>query len=845
MTTPWDHVEAAIAGSDTAAIVALVTTLTETDRKPIAARLPAHLQVIRASDDPERRWIEPMRLVGLGTIATPAAALTWLFKRDFTRDQAVLPISQAGPCAAIARSRPDDWRRDFAVRLALRLRSLDPGDGGLERLTLILLRETGAEPPRHDPLTALWIATADLGSLAEDPLTDALLPTIFEAEGAGRLLRRADYWGRRGTDGWIDALTGLAEAGRTRRETLLDGCRSRFLRGAPAFDLHFFTLLHERLAPTDEELRPHLGDYLALLPAAPGPVAELALGVIRRLSATPPADAVEALLFRPEGKLVKVGLSLLDKLLKAGADPDDHITALAVALTCASAGARERAVKLVVAHAAKLGEASVEAVRTAIDSLPKAEGDATIRAVWDVLPPERGRVLAEVFGGDPVPEPEPEGEPFVPPPLPMVSNPHPTPPDIDHPSRLARVKLIWCDWLDADRWLDGFVRLTRDHRRDLVTALRPLAESGSRSDGGHKDFRTLPDLPACVAAALIGLGEAPQERSPLSRRTALPGEVPVWDLQLQRRTAEILRALADDALPPCLLATPTRQNGLIDAGILIERLTRHERAGIEPLPLDLAQALLRLRRTVTELELRKAARLRSAAGRRLHRWLTNRPTDPEVTLTWGEKPTVTLTMDAELEELVGDLFEQQWGKHPDGDVAIFAAHRELAAVAVLPGSSGYVSGLSALVSAEGPVGPAMSLLLASMIAGDYGALDLMRLAATGPAPWPETGRCLAVLLQRGAKPAKALSALRLAAERGAHHAVWEIMAGLLEVYLPGEKPTSAHTRLVAFAADVAGWANAQGELPAVTTLAAGTRKSRLLEQAQRLHRQLTGVGPAR
>ncbi|MBE1592089.1 hypothetical protein ACFPOI_15770 [Nonomuraea angiospora] len=87
--------------------------------------------------------------------------------------------------------------------------------------------------------------------------------------------------------------------------------------------------------------------------------------------------------------------------------------------------------------------------------------------------------------------------------------------------------------------------------------------------------------------------------------------------------------------------------------------------------------------------------------------------------------------------------------------------------------------------------------------------------------------------------------LQEAAGSGAHREVWRVMTGLLPAYLPGpgEKATSAHTRMLGFAAEVAEWADARGEPAAVAEPAGRTRESGLVRQARRLHARLTAASP--
>ncbi|MFC4061216.1 hypothetical protein ACFOWE_23190 [Planomonospora corallina] len=514
MTNAWDEVRAAIEAEDAAAVAVLVAGFDDARRREVARELPGHLPVAREAGERRdaersrafharwdelraeaartrreifelpgaetlyireatRRWIEPLRVAGAGVLPGAAAVASWLDRRDLARGRDPGGTGAADDVPLILQvvaARPVAWRQDLAVRLALRLRGTRPEPDQRVRLALELLRATGAEPPVHDPLTLAWIAATRPGDLAADPLLDAMVPRLFEAEGAGRILGNGngngngngdgDGDGDGGGDDWPAALAALAADGRIRRESLLAGCRSRFLRGGQAAAQRPFVRLHERLDPAPEETAPHRDDYLALLPAAAANVADLALKQVRRLGPVPPgraAEAVRGLLFRTEGRLVRAGLAWLDRLLKdASGEPggldglgslgdlddlDDYAPALAAALSCASGEARERAVRLALEHSGRFTPAGAEVIRDAVAALPAYQGAE----------------LAAVFGGEVAAEPEPAR--FVPAQLPSVPEPAPMFPPVRDPERLLRPGLTGSGGTDAELWLDGFVRL--------------------------------------------------------------------------------------------------------------------------------------------------------------------------------------------------------------------------------------------------------------------------------------------------------------------------------------------------------------------------------------------------
>ncbi|GGS49832.1 hypothetical protein GCM10010156_05660 [Planobispora rosea] len=641
-------------------------------------------------------WIDPMRAAGAGTIAGAAAVVSWLNRREFARRGS--PADAVGPVVRAVAARPAGWRADLAARLALKVRVVrgdvswhgDPVDRHLP-LALELFRRLGTAPPEHDPLVVGWVTmTPDADRLREDPLLEALLPRIFQAQGVGRALReeRADPLA---PASWLGTLRALAAEGRISREVLLGGCVGRFLRGGDATDLRFFARLHELLEPSAAEVATRRRDYLRLLPVAPGPVAELALRHLRRLDADPagtvdaaealepagtsgapeppdPADAVEALeglLFRAEGGLVRSGLAWLEELLKA--DPgraDDLAPALASALGHQAHAVQERAVRLAVKHAAAFTPLGARMVREATGQLP----------------PDLHNRVAAAFGGElregPGPGPEPE-EALEPREIPRLPAATVFPPVPQTPREVAAL-YGKDDWTAAELFLAGFVRHAARDRAGLRSALAPhrapivdrdlwwypegwaaalvaeLAQPGvgyvpegfafpaepregeSPDESWGSSFLSgaLRFLNGVSRAAGIAPFSAPPrpaaEHIPDARQASAPHRF------ILHRYAEILTALREGALPPLLLATPTLSTGHLDPAELVARLTELEEAGTEPLPADLLQALLRLPRTAADPAVTaRAAGLASAAGREAARWLAgDGMPDPEVTVRW-------------------------------------------------------------------------------------------------------------------------------------------------------------------------------------------------------------------
>ncbi|MFF0770464.1 hypothetical protein ACFYUK_16390 [Nonomuraea wenchangensis] len=872
----WDRLRQAVAAGDTAATADVVLRLDADERREIAGRLRAYAGEARkaaharyhaahqraqeaedramrefvsehvdqgvAEEVAQRRWwesayhhhqqhvdwrmrnawIAPLRVAGAGTLGGPAAVADWLLRRDFAEWRETMPIE---PLLRVVAARPAEWQADLATRLATRLRGTRAQlDNGAAGLALELLRRTGAEPPAHEPLVVAWASMEP--RLATDPLAPHLIPRLFEAEGVGRALRddRADAPAGRS---WLRA---LAKASPVGHEQLVAGCLSRFLRGGTAADLRFFVRLHDLLDPAPDQER--VRDYLRLLPAAPGPVAELALRMLRgpgvTLSGEEVGEAVTALLFRPESKLVRAGLTLLDRAARdTTGDLDELAPALASAFLCESYEVRERAVRWAVKHARRMSAAGAETVREAAAVLPP---DLAAR-----LTPGYGAVETEAAPDDA----------FEPGELPVFDAPG------RHPVRPAMETLAGTfNRLDHEfafeRWLDGFVRHPHARRApDEVTDLPRVSK-----------WFNLEQWTEALLRAAAG------EDIAAERRLSVPAPVAPLYGALMRRCAEVHAALVEGTLPPYLLATPTCTSGHLDPAELVARLEGYERDGIRHLPDDLGQALLRLPRAVDPDVVARAGRLTSEAGATLARWLTDRP-EPVTSVEWpatpGGRPQPLVRHEptgiAFVDTLFRDSPRRHWvSYHQSAWWLVLPSDREVLATHLVPYLYGDWQGpdrlrteISRLCHQEGPVGEGMALLLGSLLGADGWAAErcrepLLRAVATGSLPAVECGRQLGRCLRLldDVKPVVVVRALDECARQGAHREVWQIMSGLLPIYLPeqGERATTAHTRMLELAADVAGWAGARGVIPEVAAIAARTGSSGLVRAARRLHGQL-------
>lgn len=836
-TTAWDEIAALIDAREADAVAGAVLALDAAGRREVAEALPGHVREVRSRretwegiDD----FAPAFRAAGAGTLGGASAVASWLGRRELNsrwmrdhHDTALLMRLWQG--------RDDAWLADLARRLALRLRS--PRHIGLD-LVLTLLRTTGTEPPEHDPLVVGWVASAP--PRAGDPLLPVLLPRIFEAEGVGRELREGDRW--------IVALTALAARGQVDRGMLLDGCVRRFLRGGTALDLRFFVRLQDALAPSEAEAGARARDYARLLPAAPGPVAESALELLKDRDDLPPdlvVEALEGLLFRAESGLVRTGLSWLERTVRRHPDVvDGCASALARAFEHESYALQQRAVRVAL-------------------KLPAAADGAALRDAVPLLPPALAAQVVARYGGE-VREADPVDDDPAPPALAVLGRdpdpaPDPLPPPITTAVELAEALQGRIGWAMSEQLLAAYVRLAWQDRGALRAVLTPVL---------HKDFYPYLEHLDCWFGPeewLVGIGRlligSPVRHD--GRRIAARVQGPPLDRLFLMRFAEVYRALEDGTPPPVLLATPTRPTGHVDPLALAERLEECEAAGVEPGPADLQQALLRLPLGPDAEAARRAARLASRAGRTAARRLAEGGAPrgevaagpvadgrPEVVI--GAEPTGLPLVDAVFTappKYVDTGRDWHWTYWP----WLLPSHPDVVAAHLVPGLrrrhewSGVGMPVSVLIdrtSGTGSLAEAVAFLLACRLAlpdDEQPGEALLALAARGDLPAAALGRHIGRLALAGEiKLVRVVEALERAAEAGAYAQVWETIAAVLPLLHPepGQRPPFAHDRLIALGARTARWAKASGPIPEIEDLAARKGTSNVLRAARSLATQL-------
>ncbi|MFI7441523.1 DUF7824 domain-containing protein [Nonomuraea indica] len=328
---PWREVLGRIEAGDNAGLVEFVDGLGDVGRRAVAAQLPGHLAE-RLARGWQERWelrdrAAGYRLAGAACLSGAAQVAAWLNRREL-RD--VAGRTDAERILRLLRRRPEDWRRDLAVRLVERLR-LPRGraawrwTGGLPgwHLAAGLVLQTGVEPPANDAFTAGWVlrmAAEREVPRPDDPLLDLMVARLFQAAGVAAGLTWSQA--RNSGNDIVTTLVTMSGDGRLKRQDLLDGCLARFLSGAPADELAPFVAMWRQLAPEAAEI-PVL-ELARLLPSAPPVFAQLALDELRRADQAGLLDgelfgeAVQALAYRPERKHVTAALKWIADTVPSG-----------------------------------------------------------------------------------------------------------------------------------------------------------------------------------------------------------------------------------------------------------------------------------------------------------------------------------------------------------------------------------------------------------------------------------------------------------------------------------------------------------------------------------------------
>ncbi|WP_062358151.1 DUF6493 family protein [Herbidospora yilanensis] len=864
-------------------IPAAVEALDAAGRKALLAELTTRVREFgewRFATD-HRHEVTGLRLAGALCHGGAGQVATWLNRRELREPDD--PWADAKVVAGALRGRPLEWRADLARRLTAALRppreanwTWRRADGGPPGFALArtMVLETGVEP-EGDAFVVCWAWHAFVtGDLRNDPIAEAMVPRLFDTEGAAAPFRNS--WESAATTRFVDRLRAEVKRGRFDRELILDGTIGRFLIGGDARDLAMFVELRRRFEPGPDETPAR--DLVRCLPAGAANVADLAVAELRaldlagRLDAALFGEAVGALALRAEKKHVGAALKWISETFKVTrADPvraEGALLALADVFSAETPATRARAIRLAV----RLGPSS-ETAR------------AAVAAAATRLPADERAPLAGPFG---VPETA-EEEVFTG--VPLVSAPPLQPPIGTVPELVIELKDVQrSEDMDAfERIMAALVELSHRDRAamaaDLTADFEPTA---------WDFFRTIsyvPDDPGWLllwAAALIGehtdegfrakarklLGLDPSflqrlknlalpPRDPDRRRTTPHARL------FRQRVLELVRMAAEGETRPCLLATPTLPGHLVDPETL---LTRLEALGDrDPLPADLTQALLRLPRDVDASVADRAEKIGGHGGRMLAEWIREGGLpDPVVEWTvkaterygWiDRRPVVTMDPGRRLPDHISTLVTlspdddfDYWIRPRDIWAGALPSHPEATAAYLLRWICGWADqsdpageAVIPLAVAPGPVGP----VVAAAVVGAMGHQRAVQRSAAGEAflalagrpdfPAEGVGDAIRRMVTGDVlKLNRITEVLGQSADAGAHAAVWEVLSVALPGLLPdeGAKPRSGLGDLLGVAVKAARVCGAKGKVPGLAELAARKGSSRVNMEARTLVKHL-------
>ncbi|MET9952709.1 DUF6493 family protein [Streptomyces sp. NPDC006339] len=819
-----------------------------------------------------KRWDErarvqsALRLAGAGCHTGAAAAADWLGGRDL-RDWS----GHSGPLLGVLADRDPAWLTEVARRLAERPAVAEEEYELVHGLVLL----TGCPAPATEGYVRGWTRAVHgpdlVDSLRADPQTPVLAPRLLDLTETPDVLT----WYASGADTsfpWPSALAALAGEGVLDREVLVDGCVARLLRGGRARDLRFPLALLQALGTTDEERRGRVPDWLGMVADAPSPVAAHAQQVLAELAldgglaVRDLAEMSGSVLFRTEKKLVRAQVTLLGKVLRR--DPGaagELLPVVTDAFGHEDTAIQERALKLVGRH---------------LSDVPDERVREELAGAAELLSPVHRAAAAQVFGTSVAVAAGPYEE--VLPPVPELRPVAPAAATVAElvEELVALARHPYESVEDFERALDGVVRLAHRDREALAAAVREafagaywLEGRDHVSEGSDGIFTVLAALLGAVRVSALDLARRRATGTPCCAHKALTRAV-------DARVWEAAWLVATEGPVPFLLATPTRHTGAIDPPVLVERLRAYRDAGVEPLPVDLAQALLRVRkadpsaaRAATE-----AAELGTWAGTRLADWLTadeslspglrflartgaDRRSDrwwlaDRLVLAVRERRTIGKEFPPAFQWLGGSSEETlrgcsryHWSALRPLWPGVLPDDRETLAAWLLPSLAAGAEwderdaawGLTALAESDGPAGPAVHLALAVGLGCRHAedrltAVDaLLVLASRGDLDPALLAARLAELVAEGTvKPNRLADAARTAAATGAYATVRSVLLGLLPALLTAEQPPRGTGELVAVAAECVERSGGSGKIPGLAEAAARAGSSQLVVQARRL-----------
>ncbi|MGV9316294.1 DUF7824 domain-containing protein [Streptomyces sp. NPDC003691] len=842
-----------------------------------------------------QKWQERARaarallIAGAGCLPGPAAAAAWIGARELQLGQPAKPDL----LLAVLAHRDDDFLGKLAHRLAART-----GVGAAEAALIdALVQRSGCPLPVSDGYVNGWVelvtqqGAEGVRKLWDDPRASVLAVRIFETPRVpGPVFR---YPHHAPEDPWPAAIAALPGHGVVQRPVLLDACVARLLRGGRPQETAFCLAVLRALAPHGEERVSRVPDWLGMVSDGVPSVASLAQKVLAELAAEGllADDALlamaEAVLFRTEKALVRSQLTLVDRVLRKRPEVAERLLpVVGGAFGHPDTDLQDRAVKVVARHLAAAGDAAREQLAEAAEQLS----------------PSQRAAARELFGGQAVPEDEVYEE-FLPP-APVARPLAPAPGSVaELVEELVVIMRSGEQTADFERVLDGVARLGREDPRALGGAVREALPTAWWVSGAGGLLASPERLDSYfgrgnseIEYVAVALAVEPPAPLLLRDRSKSQGCCPRDGLSgvLSARLRELSCRIWTDPVP-FLLATPTLDNGVLDPLVLVDRLREYGRQGVQPGPVDFAQALLRVPRDGSAAGAADAAAgLGTAEGDRLAAWLRGEgPRLPglvpgerkgkEQADPVGEAATETAGRDSPLRGRLRNVREQlsvrrefprafHWlGRTTDQHEAcrkwlywhpywVFALPYEREVIvdwlhdAMVLGlkweSRDVAASLPPLAEAAGPAGPrlhrALGMGMGSAVGADrLAAVDaLLVLAAREQLDHRVLALELTDLVDHEVVvPTRIADALNTAASGGAYATVWSVLERALPGLIRSVPVNRGLGRILAVAAECAERCRppGAGEIPGLAELAGRKGTSQAVVQAKRLSRALSAA----
>ena len=598
-----DELSRILNAGDAEACIALLESLSETDRQKLGPQAKAALDEFNTSSEVADGANRRKRISNY---------------TDQQRSAAVVAVIGTTPLKHIATL---DWPlsrldQDIFISVVRRLRVPWLGEwvSVLGRdtlwfwpLTRRLAREALIERPECDEYILGMLSTrfqpdhqktVHDALLADQGLLEWEVWRLFEVEGAGELSLAAHDKYSHETRTWEAALRRLAEEGRLDRSRLLDASLEALSRDFAQFRVGWYSRFHDSLEPDIEERAARAIQYLRLLGSSIPPTVSFALSALTLLDAggrLEPQDVVShigpALAARAKASVL-MALRLLGSAAERRPELRSDVALLAAsALSHESPEIQKAALEIIDT----VGASDNQALRKTLASFASSVAPSLRKrlARWTATP-----IVAEVV------EPRPAAASIS-----RLDAARAITPIASLGELVDRFGFVLeneHEIEEVERVLDGVSRFASWNSPDLASRLRPLAKRAAtlRSRGA------IHDRPIQSELARTAISWATRRVEPSTVRTSFKSSVPTF---FSCRVEALLERVASQVSRP-LISTPTHQGGWIDARLFVGKLNEWQVAGDVPDIYDQVLGLLRLAPDARGEALQRAVDLEGELG---------------------------------------------------------------------------------------------------------------------------------------------------------------------------------------------------------------------------------------